>query len=134
MNTRKEFTYGHNPVCAQHTCLNQVNQFCFMHILKYSESNVLPPPLHWAVQPCMFLFVCLFVVTGILNTNRQVISYMFVQFRLIKKRFLISCMFWIFFQNAGSQLCFRYFLHGERKRKFSICRAPPPPPPPPPSG
>ena len=23
--------------------------------------------------------------------------------------FLISCLFWIFFQNAGSQLCFRIF-------------------------
>ena len=33
----------------------------------------------------------------------------FVLFRLIKKRSLISCVFWIFFQNAGSQLCFRFF-------------------------
>ena len=23
--------------------------------------------------------------------------------------FLISCVFWIFFQNAGCQLCFRFF-------------------------
>ena len=30
-------------------------------------------------------------------------------FILLKSVLLISCVFWIFFQNAGSQLCFRFF-------------------------
>ena len=30
-------------------------------------------------------------------------------FVLSKSVLLISCVFWIFFQNAGSQLCFRFF-------------------------
>ena len=28
---------------------------------------------------------------------------------LLKSVLLISCVFWIFFQNTGSQLCFRFF-------------------------
>ena len=31
---------------------------------------------------------------------------------LLKSFLLISCVFWIFFQNAGSQLCFRFFFLG----------------------
>ena len=32
------------------------------------------------------------------------------RFVLLKSVLLISCVFWIFFQNAGSQLCFSFFL------------------------
>ena len=30
-------------------------------------------------------------------------------FILLKSVLFVPCMFWIFFQNAGSQLCFRFF-------------------------
>ena len=35
---------------------------------------------------------------------------------LLKSVLLISCVFWIFFQNAGSQLCFRFFFFFNRKK------------------
>ena len=49
------------------------------------------------------------------RTNRAVpvscrfIYVHFVLFRLIKSVLSISCVFWIFFQNTGSQLCFRCY-------------------------
>ena len=33
---------------------------------------------------------------------------------LLKSVLLISCVFWIFFQNASSQLCFRFFKNNNR--------------------
>ena len=41
-----------------------------------------------------------------------------VLFRPIKKRsFLISCVFWIFFQYTGSQLCFILFFFSLQQTK-----------------
>ena len=34
-------------------------------------------------------------------------------FFLLKSVLLISCVFWIIFQNAGSQLCFRFFFSND---------------------
>ena len=47
---------------------------------------------------------------------------------LLKSLLLISCVFWVFFQNASSQLCFRFFfffffLHhfSNQKVKYILC-------------
>ena len=53
---------------------------------------------------CLFTFVMCVASRGFLK-NSCILCW-FIQ---LKAFFLTSCVFWIFYQNAGSQLCFRFF-------------------------
>ena len=54
---------------------------------------------------CLFYFCCMQLEKEDFLENLHVLSC----FVKIKSVLLISCVFWIFFQNAGSQPCFRFF-------------------------
>ena len=69
-----------------------------------------PPTFNWhKISWINCLFFCLYVVCSLKKEdfleNLHVLSC-FVQLESV---LLISCVFWILFQNAGSQLCFRFF-------------------------
>ena len=59
---------------------------------------------------CNHLFQATYNTTQNSSTNDYIkSSHVLSCSVLLKSILLISCVFWIFFQNAGNQLCFRFF-------------------------
>ena len=93
-----------------------LHQFCWWHPHEsLAAFSFCQPPtsnghkISWT--NCLFFFLSFFILDVAWKRGLPRKCARFVLFRSVKKRsFILLCAFDLFFQNAGSQLCFKFLM------------------------